>query len=110
MLLAAFVPLEEIADMVSIGGLSALLIVSVAVPVLRRSRPDLERPFKVPFSPVLPIVAALACLYLMTNLDVLTWLRFLGWLLLGFLIYFAYGKRNSRFRELVDSAKPSAKD
>jgi APA family basic amino acid/polyamine antiporter len=109
MLLAGFVPLEEIADMVSIGGLSALLIVSLAVPVLRRTRPDLDRPFKVPFSPVLPIIAALACLYLMTNLDVLTWLRFAGWLAVGLAIYLFYGRRNSKFRGIVDSAKPGGR-
>jgi APA family basic amino acid/polyamine antiporter len=95
-LLAAFVPISELADMVSIGALSAMIIVAVAVPVLRRTRPDLHRPFRVPFSPVLPVVAALACLYLMLNLDVLTWLRFAAWLGLGMVIYFCYGRRHSR--------------
>ncbi|WP_449301430.1 APC family permease [Prauserella oleivorans] len=94
--LAAFVPISELSDMVSIGALSAMIIVAVAVPVLRRKRPDLERPFRVPFSPVLPIIAALACFYLMLNLDVLTWLRFAAWLLLGMIIYVAYGRRHSR--------------
>ncbi|QFU86951.1 amino acid permease [Amycolatopsis sp. YIM 10] len=98
-LLAAFVPITELSDMVSIGALSAMIIVAIAVPVLRRKRPDLQRPFTVPFSPVLPIVAALACLYLMLNLDVLTWIRFAAWLALGLLIYFAYGRRHSRLRE-----------
>jgi APA family basic amino acid/polyamine antiporter len=73
-----------------------MIIVAVAVPVLRRTRPDLHRPFRVPFSPVLPVVAALACLYLMLNLDVLTWLRFAAWLGLGLVIYFCYGRRHSR--------------
>ncbi|AXB44647.1 amino acid permease [Amycolatopsis albispora] len=98
-LLAAFVPITELSDMVSIGALSAMIIVAIAVPVLRRKRPDLQRPFTVPFSPVLPVVAALACLYLMLNLDVLTWLRFAAWLALGLLIYFLYGRRHSRLRE-----------
>ncbi|MBN6033898.1 APC family permease [Amycolatopsis sp. 195334CR] len=98
-LLAAFVPITELSDMVSIGALSAMIIVAIAVPVLRRKRPDLQRPFTVPFSPVLPIVAALACLYLMLNLDVLTWIRFAAWLGLGLLIYFVYGRRHSRLRE-----------
>ncbi|WP_068021514.1 amino acid permease [Nocardia mexicana] len=100
-LLAAFVPITELSDMVSIGALSAMIIVAVAVPVLRRKRPDLPRPFTVPFSPVLPIVAALACLYLMLNLEVLTWIRFAVWLALGLLIYAAYGRRHSRLRENV---------
>lgn len=95
MLLAAFVPITELSDMVSIGGLSALLIVAVAVPVLRRKRPDLHRPFRVPLSPVLPIVAALACLYLMFNLNMLTWIRFGIWLAVGLVIYLAYGRRHS---------------
>ncbi|MFC9254990.1 APC family permease [Amycolatopsis thailandensis] len=95
--LAAFVPISELADMVSIGALSAMIIVALAVPVLRKRRPDLERPFTVPFSPYLPIVAALACFYLMLNLDVMTWLRFAAWLLLGLLIYVFYGRKHSRF-------------
>jgi APA family basic amino acid/polyamine antiporter len=95
--LAAFVPIAELADMVSIGALSAMIIVAVAVPVLRRRRPDLDRPFTVPFSPVIPIVAAVACFYLMLNLNVLTWIRFAVWLALGLVIYFTYGRRHSRF-------------
>ena len=72
------------------------MIVSIAVPILRRTRPDLHRPFRVPLSPVLPILSALACLYLMGNLSIETWLRFLVWLLIGLVIYFAYGARSSR--------------
>ncbi|GHF64836.1 APA family basic amino acid/polyamine antiporter [Amycolatopsis bartoniae] len=94
--LAAFVPITELSDMVSIGALSAMIIVAVAVPVLRKRRPDLNRPFTVPFSPVLPIIAAVACFYLMLNLDVMTWIRFAVWLALGLLIYFGYGRRHSR--------------
>ncbi|MEC3974705.1 APC family permease [Amycolatopsis sp. H20-H5] len=94
--LAAFIPISELSDMVSIGALSAMIIVAVAVPVLRRKRPELDRPFKVSFSPLLPIVAALACFYLMLNLDVLTWIRFAVWLLLGLVIYFGYGRKHSR--------------
>ncbi|GAB3724064.1 amino acid permease [Amycolatopsis oliviviridis] len=107
--LAAFVPISELADMVSIGALSAMIIVALAVPVLRKRRPDLERPFTVPFSPYLPIVAALACFYLMLNLDVMTWLRFAAWLLLGLLIYVFYGRKHSRFAkdELSSTDLPS---
>ncbi|WP_026196807.1 amino acid permease [Sciscionella marina] len=95
MAIAAFIPISELSDMVSIGGLSAMLIVAVAVPILRRKRPDLKRSFRVPWSPVVPIVAALLCLYLMLNLDMLTWLRFGIWLAVGLVIYIAYGRRHS---------------
>ncbi|MFI6824757.1 amino acid permease [Micromonospora sp. NPDC050187] len=98
-LLAGFLPLAALADMVSIGALCAFVLVSLAVPILRRTRPELERPFTVPFSPVLPIVSALACLYLMLNLSVETWLRFLAWMLLGFLIYLFYGRRRNRLAQ-----------
>ena len=102
--LAAFVPISALADMVSIGALSAMIIVAVAVPLLRRRRPDLKRPFTVPFSPVVPIIAAVACFYLMLNLDVLTWIRFAAWLILGLLIYFFYGRKHSRLAP--GNAKP----
>jgi basic amino acid/polyamine antiporter, APA family len=70
--------------------------VSLAVTILRYTKPGLERPFRVPLSPVLPIVSALACLYLMSNLSVETWLRFLVWLVIGMVIYVGYGRRNAR--------------
>jgi APA family basic amino acid/polyamine antiporter len=96
MLLAGFVPLSDLADMVSIGALSGFLLVALSVPVLRRTRPELQRPFRAPLSPVLPVVTALACLYLMLNLSVATWIRFVVWLAIGLLVYFLYSRRNSK--------------
>jgi APA family basic amino acid/polyamine antiporter len=96
LVLAAFIPLSTLADLVSIGTLFAFVLVSAAVPVLRRTRPDMPRPFRVPFSPALPVVSALACLYLMTNLTLETWWRFLAWLVIGLLVYAGYGYRHSR--------------
>jgi basic amino acid/polyamine antiporter, APA family len=96
--MATFVPLGALADLVSIGTLFAFLLVSVAVVVLRRTRPDLARPFRVPFSPWVPALSALACLSLMSNLSIETWLRFLAWLAVGLVIYAAYGYRHSRLR------------
>ncbi len=95
-LVAGFTPIGVLEEMVNIGTLSAFVLVSVGVVVLRRTRPDLRRGFRVPLSPVLPIVSALICTYLMLNLSVETWLRFLIWLALGFAIYFAYSRRHSR--------------
>ena len=95
-LIASLTPIGKLEEMVNIGTLSAFALVSVAVPVLRRRRPDLKRAFTVPFSPVLPIAAAVISVYLMLNLSVETWLRFLIWMAIGFGIYFTYGIRNSR--------------
>jgi basic amino acid/polyamine antiporter, APA family len=93
---ASFTPIGKLEEMVNIGTLSAFALVSLAVPILRRSRPDLERSFRVPLSPFLPVLAALVCVYLMLNLSLETWLRFLVWMALGFVIYFVYGYRHSR--------------
>ena len=106
--LAGFVPLSSLANLVSIGTLFAFVIVSAAVPVLRRTRPQLRRPFRVPFSPVVPVLSALACLYLMTNLSVETWLRFLAWLAIGVLIYLGYGRRNNRLARREREAEGAA--
>ena len=96
--LAAFVPLQEIAELVNIGTLFAFFIVNIAVIWLRRTKPDMERGFRVPFVPVLPLIGAALCLYLMSKLPIETWLRFGFWLLLGMVIYALYGYRNSRMR------------
>ena len=93
---AGFTPIGVLEQMVNIGTLSAFVLVAVGVIVLRRTRPDLPRAFKVPLNPWLPALSALASLYLMLNLSVETWLRFLIWLALGFAIYFLYSRRNSR--------------
>ena len=95
-LIAGYTPIGKLEEMVNIGTLTAFTLVSIAVPVLRRDRPDLERPFRVPLSPWLPMLSALICVYLMVNLSLETWLRFLVWMALGFALYFAYGRRHSR--------------
>jgi APA family basic amino acid/polyamine antiporter len=97
--IAAFVPLAEIAKLVNIGTLFAFLIVNVGVIVLRRARPELERGYRVPFVPVLPLIGAGLCIFLMTYLDGQTWVRFGIWMGLGLLIYAVYGYRHSRLRE-----------
>jgi APA family basic amino acid/polyamine antiporter len=106
LVMATFVKLTTLADLVSIGTLFAFVLVSIAVPVLRRTRPDLPRAFKVPGSPVVPILSAVACLYLMLNLSIETWLRFLAWLLIGLVVYFGYGRRHSRLRAEARAGTP----
>jgi APA family basic amino acid/polyamine antiporter len=94
-ILAGFVEFGTLEEMVNIGTLFAFLLVSIGVVVLRRTRPDLPRGFKVPLVPFVPILAVLSCLWLMVNLSVETWLRFVVWMLLGLVMYFAYGRRHS---------------
>jgi APA family basic amino acid/polyamine antiporter len=95
-LIATFVPLTELAELVNIGTLFAFVLVAIGVIVLRRTRPDLERAFRCPGVPVVPILAALAAIYLMLNLPTATWIRFVVWMAVGLVVYFAYGARHSR--------------
>ncbi|TDQ47579.1 amino acid permease [Actinorugispora endophytica] len=95
-LLAGLVPIGTLEEMVNIGTLFAFVVVSLGVIVLRRTRPDLPRAFRAPWVPVLPAVSALACVWLMLNLTVDTWIRFVVWMLLGTVVYFLYGVRRSR--------------
>jgi APA family basic amino acid/polyamine antiporter len=97
--LAAFVPLDEIAKLVNIGTLFAFVITNIGVIVLRRTRPDLERGFRVPLVPLFPIIGAGLAIFLMKYLEAATWLRFGAWLVIGIAIYFLYGIRHSRLRQ-----------
>ena len=94
--LTFLLPLKTLAELVNIGTLFAFLLVSIGVIVLRRTRPDLERPFRVPLMPVLPILSAMASVWLMLNLQTSTWIRFGVWLVVGFVVYFGYSVRHSR--------------
>ncbi|WP_433591744.1 amino acid permease [Nocardia sp. CA-145437] len=93
--LAGFVDFGTLEEMVNIGTLFAFVLVSVGVVVLRRTRPDLPRGFRVPLVPLIPILSVLACTWLMFNLSVETWLRFVIWMAIGMVVYFAYGRRHS---------------
>ncbi len=107
-ILAALVPLDEIVKLVNIGTLFAFVLVNVGVIILRRTKPDMERPFKTPFSPVFPIIGILLCGYLIAQLPWETWLRFVVWLAIGLAIYFGYSRRHSRVRTGEDAALPPA--
>ncbi|CAN5253636.1 amino acid permease [soil metagenome] len=93
---AGFAPIGAIAQLVNIGTLFAFVIVCVGVIVLRRKRPDLHRPFRVPFSPVVPLLGVAFCLYLMISLPGVTWFYFLLWMAFGLVIYGGYSLRSSR--------------
>jgi APA family basic amino acid/polyamine antiporter len=99
MVIAGFIPLGELAELVNIGTLAAFVMVCVGVIVLRRKRPELPRPFLMPLHPVLPILGALSCGALMAFLPVMTWVRFAVWLVIGLAIYFAYSMHHSKLAE-----------
>jgi APA family basic amino acid/polyamine antiporter len=107
---ATFFEADKLEEMVNVGTLFAFILVSAGVWVLRRTRPDLPRGFKAPWVPLVPILAILACLWLMLNLSVLTWLRFGAWMVLGVIVYFAYSRRNSllgkRIKDDADNRVP----
>ncbi|MET9373644.1 amino acid permease [Streptomyces sp. NPDC003035] len=95
-IVAGFTSINELATLVNIGTLFAFVMVAVGVMVLRRSRPDLHRAFRTPWVPVLPIASIAASFWLMLNLPGETWFRFAVWMALGIVVYFLYGRRNSR--------------
>lgn len=94
-LFAAFVPGDIVGDMTSIGTLFAFILVCISVIVLRKTEPDMKREFKTPFVPVVPILGVLVCLAMIYGLGWTNWARLIGWLAIGLVIYFAYGKKNS---------------
>jgi APA family basic amino acid/polyamine antiporter len=94
-IIAAFVPLGVLAELVNIGTLAAFSLVSIAVIVLRRRRPELKRAFRCPGVPVVPALAVVFCVALMCFLSAVTWIAFLIWLALGLLVYFGYARRRS---------------
>lgn len=94
-LIAGLVPLEDLAELVNIGTLTAFTFVCGGVVALRYKHPDLERPFKLRFHPVIPILGVILCIFLMIHLSSTTWIRFIIWMLIGLIIYFVYSKRHS---------------
>jgi basic amino acid/polyamine antiporter, APA family len=105
-LAAGFTPIGTLGSLVSIGTLMAFVIVSLGVIVLRRTRPDLERPFRMPWVPVLPLLSAAISLTLMLGLPRATWERLIIWMVVGIALYFGYGRRHSRLHEQVRQGSP----
>lgn len=93
--IAGFMPLGDLAELVNIGTLAAFVLVCLGVIVLRITRPEMPRPFRTPFSPLFPVLGMLSCSALMGFLPTLTWLRFVVWLVLGLIVYFAYSMHHS---------------
>jgi len=102
---AGFVPVSDLGHMVSIGTLFAFVLVCVGVMVMRKSSPDLPRPFKTPFVPFVPIAGIAVCVYLMYSLPGESWIRLAIWMALGVIIYFSYGKKHSVVRKSIEEGK-----
>ncbi|MEU0841710.1 amino acid permease [Streptomyces sp. NPDC005962] len=94
--LAAAIPLGQLADATSIGTLFAFALVNIAVIVLRRTRPEMPRTFRVPLSPLFPLIGFGLCLWMMNSLELVTWVVFGVWMAVGLVLYFGYGMRRSR--------------
>ncbi|MBI4005791.1 MAG: amino acid permease [Gammaproteobacteria bacterium] len=94
--IAGVIPLGELAELVNIGTLAAFVLVCIGVIVMRVLHPGMPRPFRTPFSPAIPVLGAVSCFYLIYTLPVVTWLRFLVWLVIGMVIYFGYSIHQSK--------------
>jgi len=101
-ILAGFVPIHLLGELVSIGTLFAFVIVGTGIIILRSSNPGLHRPFKVPFSPVVPILTVVSAAYLMNSLPLDTWIRLIVWMSIGLVVYFAYSYTHSNLRSVTD--------
>lgn len=93
--LAGFLPIDALLHLTNIGTLLAFVIVCAAVLIMRKKYPNAERPFRCPWVPFVPVMGILTCLMLMFSLPTANWWRLLGWLLIGFVIYFTYGRKHS---------------
>ncbi len=95
---ASFAPIGVVLELTNIGTLFAFVLVAMGIWILRHTDPDRPRPFRTPWVPVLPILSALFCIYLMLALPLLTWIRFGLWMAIGLALYFLYGARHSKLR------------
>ena len=97
---AAFAPLSIVGHITSIGTLLVFAIVCGSVLILRKTRPDLRRPFKTPFVPLIPILGIFTCLFLMLSLGIQTWINLCVWLVIGLAVYFLYSRRHSHLAKM----------
>jgi APA family basic amino acid/polyamine antiporter len=96
--IAAFIPLAAIIELVNIGTLSGFIFLAISIIILRKENPDLERGFKCPFVPVVPVLSIISCLFLITQLSLKTIEYFIISLIIGFSVYMAYGMKNSKIQ------------
>ena len=108
-LIAGFVPSDYLWDTVSIGTLVAFSMVAIGVMVLRRTMPDLHRPFKVPLFPVTPILTVAACIYVLSGLAAITWVIFAVWLAVVLAYYFFVGRHRSRLERRAGTRSEAAR-
>jgi APA family basic amino acid/polyamine antiporter len=101
---AGFIPLGRLAEIANIGTLGAFVVVCAGVIVLRKTRPDLHRPFRSPASPLIPFLGVASCSYLMYQLGPHTWIAFGTWMAIGLVMYFLYGFSHSRIGRAASSA------
>jgi len=98
-------PLQLLGQLVNIGTLLAFVLVCAGVWILRTKRPDLDRPFRTPWVPFVPIMGVICCLGLMATLPLDTWVRLIVWLIIGFGIYFGYSRKHSRLQKELEASK-----
>jgi APA family basic amino acid/polyamine antiporter len=96
---AAVANIDEIVQLTNIGTLFAFVLVAIGIIILRKTNPNAPRPFRTPFVPIVPLLAVVSCGYLMLQLPLETWIRFILWLALGLVFYFAYGVSHSMLRD-----------
>ena len=109
-LLAGFVPLDYLIDVVSIGTLTAFIVVSLGVLILRYRQPDLPRGFKVPGFPVTPILSIIACGWILSSLHWITWVVFACWVSVFIVFYLLYGRKHSVLGRMLAGEDVDADD
>ncbi|MDQ7821735.1 MAG: amino acid permease [Candidatus Eremiobacteraeota bacterium] len=99
-LCATVLNINEVAELCNIGTLFAFVLVCAGVIILRYRSPDLHRPFKTPLVPLVPLLGIATCVYLMCGLPLITWIRFVSWLVIGLVVYFFYGRHHTRYEDI----------
>ena len=97
--IAGFFPIGKVAQLVNIGTLMAFTLVCAGVILLRKMHPEIKRPFKLPWNPIIPLLGVLFCVYLMLHLPAVTWWGFAIWMILGLFIYLSYGRNHSLLKK-----------